>query len=221
MWAQLSLTLLLATSVLAQLPLPTTPWLPPDKSIGARPSNGSYPNAHWSTLLGNALYFYEAQRSGELPSTKRVPWRNASALDDGREARVDLTGERALFSTATTRLTGASKAGTTMLEVRLYVQQSTRSESLTVPPDYSKQTYPLVRSLQSTSLSPLTTITGVRPHLYLLGSNRLRKRCGQTTAFLRRLLTLTGQGYDLANQTAYLDDMLRWGLTWLMKVTYN
>ena len=25
-------------------------------------------------------------------------------------------------------------------------------------------------------------------------------------------------GYDLANQTAYLDDMLRWGLDWLMKV---
>lgn len=26
-----------------------------------------------------------------------------------------------------------------------------------------------------------------------------------------------GQGYDLANQTAYLDDMLRWSLDWLMK----
>ncbi len=25
-------------------------------------------------------------------------------------------------------------------------------------------------------------------------------------------------GYDLANQTAYLDDMLRWGLDWLLKV---
>ena len=27
-----------------------------------------------------------------------------------------------------------------------------------------------------------------------------------------------GKGYDLANQTAYLDDTLRWGLDWLMKV---
>jgi len=26
-------------------------------------------------------------------------------------------------------------------------------------------------------------------------------------------------GYDLANQTAYLDDMLRWGLDWLIKVS--
>lgn len=25
-------------------------------------------------------------------------------------------------------------------------------------------------------------------------------------------------GYDLANQTSYLDDMLRWSLDWLMKV---
>jgi hypothetical protein len=25
-------------------------------------------------------------------------------------------------------------------------------------------------------------------------------------------------GYDLANQTAYLDSMLRWGLDWLIKV---
>jgi hypothetical protein len=26
-------------------------------------------------------------------------------------------------------------------------------------------------------------------------------------------------GYDLANETAYLDDTLRWGLNWLIKVS--
>lgn len=26
------------------------------------------------------------------------------------------------------------------------------------------------------------------------------------------------EGYDMANQTAYLDSMLRWGLDWLIKV---
>ena len=26
------------------------------------------------------------------------------------------------------------------------------------------------------------------------------------------------EGYDVANQTAYLDSMLRWGLDWLIKV---
>ena len=34
-----------------------------------------------------------------------------------------------------------------------------------------------------------------------------------------RLLMTIYLGYDLANQTAYLDDMLRWGLDWLIKVS--
>jgi endoglucanase len=29
------------------------------------------------------------------------------------------------------------------------------------------------------------------------------------------------EGYDLANQTAYLDSMLRWGLDWLIKVALH
>ncbi|TFK29350.1 9 glycosyl hydrolase [Coprinopsis marcescibilis] len=134
-------------SVLAQLTLPSPPWLPPENSTGAIPSNNSYPNSHWSTLIGELLYFYEAQRSGELPSTNRVSWRNGSALDDGREDRVDLTG-------------GYYDAG-----------------------DFSKQTFPLSFTLMSI--------------------------CWGATDF--------GRGYDLANQTVYLDDMLRWGLDWLMK----
>ena len=28
-----------------------------------------------------------------------------------------------------------------------------------------------------------------------------------------------GEGYDAANQTAYLDGTLRWGFDWLMKVS--
>jgi hypothetical protein len=28
-----------------------------------------------------------------------------------------------------------------------------------------------------------------------------------------------GAGYDAANQTAYLDQMLRWGLDWAMRVS--
>jgi hypothetical protein len=31
--------------------------------------------------------------------------------------------------------------------------------------------------------------------------------------------TIYGAGYDLANQTAYLDSMLRWGLDWAMRVS--
>jgi endoglucanase len=35
------------------------------------------------TLLGKALRFFEAQRSGILPPDNRVPWRGNSYTDDG------------------------------------------------------------------------------------------------------------------------------------------
>ncbi|KAI9321243.1 Six-hairpin glycosidase-like protein [Dichotomocladium elegans] len=38
------------------------------------------------------MWFYEAQRSGKLPSNNRVPWRSDSALEDGSDHNVDLTG---------------------------------------------------------------------------------------------------------------------------------
>jgi endoglucanase len=83
---------LFVAQVFAQLPLPQFPFLPPDASEGSHPTTGRYPNPQWSTLLGNLLYFYEAQRSGSLPSTNRVFWRNSSALLDGQDVHLDLTG---------------------------------------------------------------------------------------------------------------------------------
>lgn len=77
---------------IAQLALPSPPWLPPNATYGAEPSSGTQPNPHWGTLLGESLYFYEEQRSGKLPSTNRVAWRNDSALDDGKDVGLDLTG---------------------------------------------------------------------------------------------------------------------------------
>lgn len=86
------LTLICTTSlVFGQLPLPKFPFVPPGASAGARLSSG-YPNPQWTTLLGNLLYFYDAQRSGNLSSTNRVPWRNNSALDDGKDVNLDLSG---------------------------------------------------------------------------------------------------------------------------------
>ncbi|KAH9960515.1 glycoside hydrolase family 9 protein [Russula dissimulans] len=142
------LLLFWAQAVFAQLSLPSSPFLPPPASSGADPSaQNSVPNPQWSTLLGNLLYFYEAQRSGHLPSTKRVSWRNDSALSDGSDVGLDLSG-------------GYYDAG-----------------------DFIKATYPLSFTLMSI--------------------------CWGATDF--------GGGYDLANQTAYLDDMVRWGLDWLIK----
>ncbi|TFK43386.1 9 glycosyl hydrolase [Crucibulum laeve] len=137
--------------VLAQLPLPQPPFLPPDASSGAKTSSGALPNRQWSTLLGNLLYFYEAQRTGQLPSSNRVSWRNSSVVDDGKSAGLDLSG-------------GYFDAG-----------------------DFIKATFPLSFTLMSVCWGAMDY----------------------------------GKGYDMANQTAYLDDMLRWGLDWLMKAHPN
>jgi len=93
MVAAIILLLFWAQAVFAQLSLPSSPFIPPPASSGANPSaQNSVPNPQWSTLLGNLLYFYEAQRSGRLPNTKRVSWRNDSALNDGSDVGLDLSG---------------------------------------------------------------------------------------------------------------------------------
>ncbi|KDQ64704.1 glycoside hydrolase family 9 protein [Jaapia argillacea MUCL 33604] len=131
----------------AQLSLPNPPFLPPNSSWGAVPSSGGSPNPQWTTLLGDLLYFYEAQRSGKLPANKRVPWRNDSALEDGSDVHLDLTG-------------GYYDAG-----------------------DYIKCTFPLSFTLMSICWGAIDY----------------------------------GKGYDMTQQTPYLDSMLRWGLDWLIK----
>ncbi|KIY73740.1 glycoside hydrolase family 9 protein [Cylindrobasidium torrendii FP15055 ss-10] len=121
---------------LAQVSLPTEPWLPADNT-----------DATFANLLGHLVYFYDAQRTGKLPASNRVSWRNDSCLEDGKEDGVDLSG-------------GFFDAG-----------------------DYIKATFPMSFAIMSI--------------------------CWGATDF--------GHGYDLANQTAYLDGVLRWGLDWLMK----
>ncbi|KAG8834321.1 hypothetical protein FRC17_009160 [Serendipita sp. 399] len=136
----------ISTSV-AQAPLPTPAWTPPPAASGAISSaNANRPNRQWSTLLGDLIYFYDAQRSGNFPASNRVVWRNDSLLNDG-QGSTDLSG-------------GYYDAG-----------------------DYIKATLPLAWSLNSI--------------------------CWGVLEF--------GNGYQDANQTAYLDSMLRWGLDWLIK----
>ncbi|KAL1411829.1 hypothetical protein Q8F55_002797 [Vanrija albida] len=74
---------------------PSPTYSPPPASSGTVASPSSSPNAQWSTLLGNTLWFYDAQRSGRLSAGaygNRVEWRNDSALQDGADYNVDLTG---------------------------------------------------------------------------------------------------------------------------------
>lgn len=49
----------------------------------------------YNELLHKSILFYEAQRSGKLPTNNRIPWRGDSGLKDGCTGgvcEVDLTG---------------------------------------------------------------------------------------------------------------------------------
>jgi endoglucanase len=93
-----NLSLALVTSVLPILTLaqltPSPTYSPPSATAGLT-SSTSTPNAQWSNVLGNSLWFYDAQRSGKLDQGtygNRVSWRNDSALQDGSDWGLDLTG---------------------------------------------------------------------------------------------------------------------------------
>ncbi|RCH87102.1 hypothetical protein CU097_002569 [Rhizopus azygosporus] len=49
-------------------------------------------NLEYARLLSHSILFYEAQRSGKLPSNNRIAWRHDSALTDGSDVQLDLTG---------------------------------------------------------------------------------------------------------------------------------
>ncbi|XP_010058568.2 endoglucanase 14 [Eucalyptus grandis] len=53
-------------------------------------SEGS--SSDYGTALTKSLLYFEAQRSGKLPSDQRVQWRGDSALEDGSDAGIKLTG---------------------------------------------------------------------------------------------------------------------------------
>lgn len=83
----------LSSLIRAQL-TPSPTYSPPTSSAGLTASNET-PNTQWSNVLGNSLWFYDAQRSGRLDEGtygNRVDWRNDSALEDGSDWGLDLVG---------------------------------------------------------------------------------------------------------------------------------
>ncbi len=46
----------------------------------------------YGEALQKSLFFYDCQRSGKLPANFRVAWRKDSAMQDGQDVGVDLTG---------------------------------------------------------------------------------------------------------------------------------
>lgn len=50
------------------------------------------PDLNYAEALQKSMFFYEAQRSGDLPASNRVSWRGDSGLGDGSDVGKDLTG---------------------------------------------------------------------------------------------------------------------------------
>ena len=59
-------------------------------SLVCSPAAGSKYN--YDDVLMKSILFYEAQRSGKLPDSNRIPWRGDSALNDRGDNGEDLTG---------------------------------------------------------------------------------------------------------------------------------
>jgi hypothetical protein len=74
----------------------TTTILPTTKPVTNAPTISpvtSSPSPYdYNKVLSASILFYEAQRSGKLPASNRIPWRDDSALSDRGDNREDLTG---------------------------------------------------------------------------------------------------------------------------------
>ncbi len=61
-------------------------------TVTIREANAGTGKFNYSEALQKSLFFYDAQRSGKLPANFRVKWRGDSALEDGSDAGLDLSG---------------------------------------------------------------------------------------------------------------------------------
>ncbi|MEO0540289.1 MAG: glycoside hydrolase family 9 protein [Cyanobacteria bacterium P01_A01_bin.105] len=68
---------------------PETSALPAEGPVPGMSATGSFA---YGEALQKSFLFYEAQRSGDLPENNRITWRGDSALTDGADVGLDLTG---------------------------------------------------------------------------------------------------------------------------------
>lgn len=80
------------SKLVSGLPFSLPSVLAQTNSPAAAPSAMSAPLFNYGEALQKSLLFYEAQRSGTLPPNHRISWRGNSALQDGSDVGLDLTG---------------------------------------------------------------------------------------------------------------------------------
>ena len=61
-------------------------------ALGVLLTGQDVPSLNYAEALQKSVFFYDVQRSGHLPASNRVNWRGDSALNDGADHGVDLTG---------------------------------------------------------------------------------------------------------------------------------
>jgi hypothetical protein len=61
-------------------------------TVSLRDASSGLSKFNYAEALQKSLYFYDAQRSGDLPEDFRVKWRGDSALQDGSDVGIDLSG---------------------------------------------------------------------------------------------------------------------------------
>lgn len=61
-------------------------------AVDSRKDSASQQHFNYGEALQKSFLFYEAQRSGPLPKNNRIFWRGDSALNDGADVGIDLTG---------------------------------------------------------------------------------------------------------------------------------
>ncbi|GAA3121970.1 glycoside hydrolase family 9 protein [Planomonospora alba] len=81
-----------STAALALVALAAAVPLPASTATAATTTATAAAEFNYAEALQKSIWFYEAQQSGKLPSWNRVSWRGDSALDDGEDAGLDLTG---------------------------------------------------------------------------------------------------------------------------------
>ncbi|TDB73126.1 glycoside hydrolase family 9 protein, partial [Micromonospora sp. KC721] len=64
----------------------------PAAAVPAAGQSAAAPAFNYAEALQKSLFFYEAQQSGKKPAWNRVSWRGDSALTDGADVGLDLTG---------------------------------------------------------------------------------------------------------------------------------
>ncbi|NJL87270.1 MAG: glycosyl hydrolase family 9 [Leptolyngbyaceae cyanobacterium SM1_1_3] len=70
-------------------PVPAPSPVPNPTPNAGLPSSGPF---NYAEALQKSFLFYEAQRSGPLPDDNRIEWRGDSALSDGADVGLDLSG---------------------------------------------------------------------------------------------------------------------------------